>query len=417
MSSSSAIPAPVFVLGGAQTDFARNWSKNSNEPLYEMLQDAIAACLADTGIPAQDVQTVHVSNVNAELFAGQAQLGGMIPTLYPAWASLPTSRHEAACSSGSIAMLAAMAEIEAGRYDVALVVGVELMRNVPGDVAARYLGSSAWSGREDFGDALTWPAVFDRIAAETEDRFGLDHDHLTWIARNNRANARLNPLAQTRNWDDSPGEFADDDITNPVVTGKTRKSDCGRITDGAAAVVIASRRYAEDWSRAHAGRVPAVISGWGHRTASLSLSDKLTASRGSAYQFPHVRQAVTEAYQRASIEGPEALDLIETHDCFTATEYMTIDHLGITPPGKAWQAIEDGRISRDGSIPVNPSGGLMANGHPVGATGVRMVNDVSRQVTGRAGALQVDGARTAATLNIGGSATTVVSLVVARAGD
>jgi acetyl-CoA C-acetyltransferase len=404
-------------LGGAQTDFARNWSKSSDEPLYEMLQAAVAGGLADADVSPGDVQTVHVSNVNAELFAGQAHLGGMIPPLYPVWASLPTSRHEAACASGSIAVLAAMAEIEAGRYDVALVVGVELMRNVPGDQAGRYLGSSAWLGREDFGDALTWPAVFDRIGEETGRRYSLDHAHLTWIAQNNRANARLNPLAQARDWSDNPREFADDDVVNPIVTGKTRKSDCGRITDGAAAVVLSSRDYAQAWSRSHGGRLPAVIRGWGHRTASMSLEDKLTASRGEAYLFPHVRQAVTESYRRAGLAGVTDLDVIETHDCFTVTEYMTIDHLGITPPGKAWQAIEDGRIARDGSIPVNPSGGLMANGHPVGATGIRMVNDVSRQVTDRAGPLQVDGARTAATLNVGGSATTAVSFVVTCADD
>ena len=103
---------------------------------------------------------------------------------------------------------------------------------------------------------------------------------------------------------------------------------------------------------------------------------------------------------------------MEVHDCFTITEYMALDHLGLTPPGQGWQAIEDGRIERTGALPVNPSGGLIGGGHPVGATGVRMVLDASRQVTGRAGACQVDGAHTFATLNLGGSATTVASFIV-----
>jgi len=125
-----------------------------------------------------------------------------------------------------------------------------------------------------------------------------------------------------------------------------------------------------------------------------------------------VRQAIQDAFRRASIADAFALDGIETHDCFTTTEYMAIDHFGITPPGQSWQAIEDGTIAADGRLPVNPSGGLIGAGHPVGATGVRMVLDAARQVSGTAGATQVEGARRFGTLNIGGSATTVVSFVV-----
>lgn len=407
---------PVFVLGGAQTDFARNWSRETPEPLYAMLTEAVHGALDDAGVPAQDVATVHVGNLAAELFTGQAHLGAMIPTLHPAWAGgLPTGRHEAACASGSLAVLAATAEIEAGRYDVALVVGVELMRNVGGAVAAEHLGCAAWVGREEFGHGLPWPVLFERIAEEVDERYGLDRDHLRRIVEINRANARSNPLAQTRGWTCEPSQFAPDDATNPLVAGQMRASDCGRITDGAAAVVLAGRRYAQRWARRR-GAVPAQIRGWGHRTGSLALADKLSASRGAEYLFPHLRTAITEAYGRAGIPGAAALDAVETHDCFTITEYVALDHLGITPPGKAGQAIEDGRIERDGALPVNPSGGLLGHGHPVGATGVRMLNDAARQVTGRAGETQVPGAGTVATLNIGGSAGTAISFVVGRAG-
>jgi acetyl-CoA C-acetyltransferase len=108
----------------------------------------------------------------------------------------------------------------------------------------------------------------------------------------------------------------------------------------------------------------------------------------------------------------EQLDGIETHDCFTSTEYMAIDHFGITAPGQSWRAIEEGEIEIGGRIPVNPSGGLIGLGHPVGATGVRMALDCFKQTTGTAGEYQIDGAKTVATLNIGGSATTTVSLVI-----
>jgi acetyl-CoA C-acetyltransferase len=130
--------------------------------------------------------------------------------------------------------------------------------------------------------------------------------------------------------------------------------------------------------------------------------------------FPHVRAAILDAFRRASVADVTALDGIETHDCFTSTEYMAIDHFGITPPGESWRAVESGDIEKGGRIPVNPSGGLIGLGHPVGATGVRMVLDAQRQVTGTAGDCQVEGARRFATLNVGGSATTVISFVVAR---
>ncbi|GAA2535573.1 acetyl-CoA acetyltransferase [Pseudonocardia hydrocarbonoxydans] len=395
----------VFVLGGAQTDFAVHWTRTSDEPLRAMLADAVTTALADADVAAADVGTAHVGNLAAELFTGQAHLGALLTTLDPAWSALPTSRHEAACASGSVAVLAATAEIEAGRYDVALVTGVELMRNVGGRQAADHLGCAAWVGREEFPDGLPWPTLFERIAEEVDERDGLDRDHLRRIAEINRENARANPLAQTRGWTDVV--TAADDAANPPVVGRMRAADCGRITDGAAAVVLAGRRYAQEWSR-RTGRTPAVIRGWGHRTGSLGLQDKLDASRGAAYLFPHLRTAITEAYGRAGIAGPEELDAIELHDCFTITEYVALEHLGIP----AARAIDDGRIARGGALPVNPSGGLIGAGHPVGATGVRMLHDAARQVTGRAGETQVEGAETVATLNIGGSAATVVSLVV-----
>jgi acetyl-CoA C-acetyltransferase len=129
--------------------------------------------------------------------------------------------------------------------------------------------------------------------------------------------------------------------------------------------------------------------------------------------FPHVRQTIEEAWRRAGVPGIEAIDGVETHDCFTTTEYMAIDHLGLTAPGQSWQAVEDGRIERGGSCPVNMSGGLIGCGHPVGATGARMLFDAAKQVTGQSADCQIDGARRVQTLNIGGSCATVVSFVVA----
>ena len=148
------------------------------------------------------------------------------------------------------------------------------------------------------------------------------------------------------------------------------------------------------------------------RSAGLRLKDKLERSRDARHVFPHVRQTLEDAWRRAGIAGVDAISGIETHDCFTTTEYMAIDHFGLTEPGESWRAIEDGSIEPGGRCPVNMSGGLIGCGHPVGATGARMLLDAARQVSGQAGDTQIEGVRKMQTLNIGGSCATVVSFVV-----
>lgn len=406
---------PVFILGGSQTDFARNAAR-AGEGLFELLRDAVQGALADARLEAGQIDACHVGNFTGELFAGQGQLGGMFAAVDPALYGKPAGRHEAACASGSIALLAATAEIEAERHDCVLVAGVELERNVPGKQAAQYLGAAMWVGTEGQDATYPWPSMFDRVAAEYQRRYGLDYAHLAAIAELNIANARRNPLAQTREWSFGPESFTADDTANPVIEGIVRRQDCAQVTDGAAAVILASERFARGWAAARGLTLDQVprIAGWGHRTAHLRLDDKLRMGRNSPLVFPHVADTIQDAFRRAGIGSVFDLQGIETHDCFTPTEYMAIDHFGITLPGESWRAIEAGDIRPEGRIPVNPSGGLIGVGHPVGATGVRMLNDAARQVSGRAGDTQVEGARRFGTLNIGGSATTVVSFVVER---
>jgi acetyl-CoA C-acetyltransferase len=186
------------------------------------------------------------------------------------------------------------------------------------------------------------------------------------------------------------------------------------VTDGAAAVFLASREVAERYAKRHGmtlDRIPR-LKGWGHSTAPLAYATKISASRGQPYVFPSVRKAMMDALRRADMATIYACDGVEVHDCFSITEYMAIDHFGITAPGESWRAVEDGTIALGGKLPVNPSGGLIGLGHPVGATGVRMTLDAWRQVTDNAGDYQVEGAKNFATFNVGGSATTSVSFVV-----
>jgi acetyl-CoA C-acetyltransferase len=408
------MPREVYILGGAQTDFARNIEREGGG-MFELFRDVAEAAFTATQIEPKEVEVAHVGNFVGELFAGQGQLGGFFGHVHPDLAGIPASRHEAACASGSIAILAAAAEIEAERYGLALVLGIELMRNVPGQKAAEYLGAAAWTGREAQEARYLWPYMFSQVAAEYEERFGLDRSHLHAISENNFANAKRNPNSQTRGWSLGPDNFSEsNDEANPPIEGSLRKSDCGQVTDGAAAIFLASREVAEAYARKRGIPMESIprIKGWGHSTAPLLYSTKVTASRGESYIFPSVRKAMTDALTRAEMPDIYACDGVEVHDCFSITEYMAIDHFGITPPGESWRAIEDGTIALGGKLPVNPSGGLIGLGHPVGATGVRMMLDSWRQVTGNAGDYQVEGAKNMASFNVGGSATTSVSFVV-----
>jgi acetyl-CoA C-acetyltransferase len=401
---------PVWIIGGYQSDFARNFTKESLE-ISDLVRETTTGTLAHAGVSTGQVEVIHVANAMGEFYVKQGHLGSMVASVVPELAGVASTRHEAACASGGVALLAAMADLESGRYDVALVVGVEIERNVPGAVGAGYLASAAWVGHEGQGQDFVWPYTFSQVAQEYDRRYGLRDEHLHAISAANFANAKTNPKAQTRGWATSPECFSADDDANPTVVGRVRRYDCSQVTDGGAGVVLVSERWMRENGGTLGGPV-ARIAGWGHRSTSLSLQDKLDASAGSEYVFPHVRGAITDAFSRAGLEDVFALDGIETHDCFTISQYMAIDHFGLTKPGCSGDAVERGVTARDGALPINPSGGLIGVGHPVGATGVRMVLDSYLQVTGQAAGYQVAGARRFATLNIGGSAATAVCTVV-----
>lgn len=406
----------IFVLGGYQSDYARNWQRDGLE-IFDVFRSSVLAGLEATRLEPTDVEVAHVGNFAAELFCGQGHLGGFFAASDPAFAGIAASRHEGACASGSLAALSASADLESGRYQLAAVVGIEQMRNVPGSEAAAFIGGTAmWAGHECTDVKFPWPHMFSLLGDEYDKRYGLRAEHLASIASNNFANARRNPNAQTRNWQFGPDSFTADDTSNPVIDGRIRKQDCGQITDGAAVVFLATAERAARYARERNIPLASIprLRGWGHRTAPITYAAKIEASRNDAYVFPHVRGTITDAFRRAGIGSVDDLDAIETHDCFTTTEYMAIDHFGITAPGDSWKAIENGDIEMGGRIPVNPSGGLIGLGHPVGATGVRMLLDAYKQCSGSAGDYQVENARTVATLNVGGSATTTVSFIVSR---
>ncbi len=403
----------VYVLGGYQTDFGRNWTKE-NKHFSALMNESVQGALDVTGVNPEDIESAHVGNFAAELYCMQGHLGAFFTEAHPAFSGLPTGRHEAACASGSIALLAASAEIEAGRYDLQAVVGIEQMKSVASALGGSYLGTAAWYEKEAEGIDFPFPKLFGQLGDEYDSRYGLADEHLAEISKINYDNAKLNPNAQTRTWYMNKEHALARDDMNSEVGGRIRLADCSQVTDGAVTVFLASKRYAEQYAKERGIPLSAIprIKGWGHNTARLTFADKMRESREAEYVLPHVRSTITKAMERAGVADVSGIDAIETHDCFTTSEYMAIDHFGITAPGESWKAIEEGRIALDGDIPINPSGGLIGAGHPVGATGVRQLLDAHKQVTNSAGDYQVEGAKNVQTLNIGGSGTTSVSFIV-----
>ncbi len=416
----------TVILGGSQTDFARNWSKEGKN-LVAMLREVVEDGLLASGLEYGEIERLNrenrvalfVGNFDAEQYAKQGHLGAFLTEVNPAFYGVPGARYEAACASGSVALNSARAHIEAGDYDLALVIGIEMMKTVSATIGADFLGTAAYYELEAKGISFPFPKLFGRLAdviVERNSHLGEERimQNLAAISDINYSNARLNGRAQTRNW------FMDREHANQrrkkynsSVGGRLCISDCSQVTDGAAFLLLAAPQYAQQFAKKSGRNFSqfALLKGWGHRVAPLLFAKKMEESRDNPYIIPWSREAVQNAYSRAALDIAQ-IDVVETHDCFTSSEYAAISAFGITAPGEEYQAIEEETIALKGKKPINPSGGLIGAGHPVGASGVRMALDIYKQVTGQAGEYQVEGAKNGVTLNIGGSATTSISFVI-----
>ena len=378
----------VYILGGAQTDFERNWTKEGKN-MIALLKEAVEDGFKDANFTMDEMVALNkdnrvaafVGNFIAEQYISQGHLGAFLTEVNPAFYGVPSARYEAACASSSVALDAAITKIEAGEYDVCIVVGWEIMKSVDSKKGGDILGRAAYYEKEGKGVDLPFPKLFGRLADATIEKYGLDQERylnaLAKISCINYANAKRNPLAQTRKWFMSYEEATHRGTeSNPNVGGLLGVSDCSQVTDGAAVVVLCSEKYAQEKGL----KDLAFVKGYGHR-AGLTVDD---------------------------------IDVFETHDCFSSSEFAAISAFGIAEPGKECEAVENGVIAFEGAKPINPSGGLIGCGHPVGASGARMFVDLYKQVTGKAGRYQVKGAKNGMMLNIGGSATTNYTFIVGK---
>lgn len=413
----------VFVLGGAQTDFERNWTKEGKN-VIALLTEAMTDALANVEMDFSDIAKLNkdnrvccfVGNFIAENYVNQGHLGPLLTEINPAFYGVPSARYEAACASSSVALDSAITKIKAGEYDVAVVVGWELMKTVDSKIGGDFLGRAAYYEKEAKGVEFPFPKLFGKLADVTIEKFGINEkrylDALAKIAAINYDNAKRNPVAQTRKWFMSYEQAKERGTdTNMLVGGKLAIADCSQVTDGAAVVILASEKFVKENQKKYTDKP--IVKGYGHRIAPMLFDKKVEEARESEYILPWTRKAVEDAYQRAGMTVDD-IDVFETHDCFTSSEYAAISAFGITPAGKEYEAVEDGTIAFEGKKPINPSGGLIGCGHPVGASGARMFLDLYKQVTGTAGDYQVDGAKNGMMLNIGGSATTNYVYIVGK---
>ena len=412
----------AYILGGVQTDFERNWTKEG-KGVIALLKEVIDDGLKSTNLTYEDIIDLNkdnrvacfVGNFIAELYVEQGHLGALLTEVNPAFYGVPSARYEAACASGSVALDAAITKIQADEYDLVLVIGWELMKTVDAKMCGDYLGRAAMYQKEAKGIDFPFPKLFGQLANKTVEKYNLEEkryfDNLAKISAKNYKNAKRNPRSQTRKWFMNEEQAKTRNTsTNAIVGGKLAISDCSQVTDGAAFVALASKKFID--KKFNGERFP-IVKGYGHRVAPMSFDVKIDDNKKSEYVLPWTRQAVVDAYRRSGLDIND-VDFFETHDCFTSSEYAAISAFGITQPGKEYEAIESGIIEFDGSKPINPSGGLIGCGHPVGASGVRMFLDLYKQVSGKAGEYQLNKANNGMMLNIGGSATTNYVFIVGK---
>ena len=420
----------VYLLGGARTDFKRNLKKEG-KLLKDLVVEVTRSALDATGLDAEDIQAGVVGNFAGGLFTRQLHVGALLLEADPALRGIPTMHTEAACASGSLAVLTAAQWIQAGFYDCVIAVGAEQQKTMSPADGSDVLGGAADYHLEkpEYGDFM-FPKLFGTIAERYMKRYPTLTEHdLARVAVKNYSHARLNPLAQMRDTDmDFVTASTESQKNWRIAASPLKLYDCSQITDGGSAVVLCSERFMDKLAHRTArpgspspGTPAVTLRGWGHATDCLALEKK------DVPHFPPARKALATALEKAGIHDPKKeLHGIEVHDCFSVSEVIAYEIIGLADPGQGNTLLHSGAtmlpsvrariLEADApappfSIPVNSGGGLMADGHPVGATGVRQVLDAYQQLTGQSGERQIEGAKRFLTYNVGGSMTTTVAMV------
>lgn len=375
------------------------------DSLYKLLITAGKGALQDAGVEARDIDGIWVGNFSGGGFNSQEHLAPCVMDIDPDLRFKPATRVENACASGSAAIAAAKNAIEAGDCDLALVIGVEKMTCLDTKGVTKVLAmASCWP--EEGAIGVTFPGLFAEYAKGYQEKYGITDQKLRTVlakvAAKNHTNALANPLAQMP-WDCTYQDILNrPDEKNPLIAPPLRLLDCSLISDGAAALVLASERRAKEFRQELV-----------QLTALVHTTDFLSINKRSKSEFVAGKKAIRRAYELANITVDD-LDFAEVHDCFTIAELLIYEALGLAEDGRGAEALEEGFVNINGRLPVNASGGLKAKGHPVGATGVSMAVLATRQLLGKAIGHQIKEAEVGLTFNIGGSAASNYALIFRR---
>jgi acetyl-CoA acetyltransferase len=408
---------PVYILGAGRTDFKRNLKKEG-KTIRDLITEAGRKAIADATIEPSEIEAAAVGNFNAGQFTKQLHLGAFVPEIDSALHGIPTMHTEAACASGALSVLLGSQWIMGGFHDAVLVVGAEQQKTMSSLDGSDVLGAAAdyHIEKPEYGDFM-FPKLFGRIAQIYIEKYGASEKELSWVAYKNYAHARLNPLAQMRDADltyDCASQVSD---KNPSVAPPLKVSDCSQITDGAAALILVSGKWL-DRHGIDKSKLPRML-GFGSSTDYLALEKK------DAPTFSTAGKAAEKAFGMAKLT-PRDMHGVEVHDCFSITELCAYEILGLAERGKGAELAMSGatalpQVRNENvsgkigwEIPVNAGGGLIGDGHPVGATGVRQVVEAYQHLTEQAGARQISGAKKFLTFNMGGSLTTSVAMIWGR---
>ncbi len=387
----------VYIAGCGMTGFGR-----AAGDLLDILEEAALAATEDAGI-FSEIESVFVANMGAGILNHMSGLGSALVDrlcLYPTPAELVEN---GPASGGSAAKIGAYA-VGSGAVDVALVVGGEKMRAVTGWEATDFVATLSHPQAE-YIYGVTLPALAGMFARLYMEKYGITPEHLARVALKNHENGTKNPYAHIQQAVSLDGILNRPEavVNNPWVAEPLRMFDCCPVSDGGAGLVLCSKEMAEK-----TGKPLVKISGIGQATDTHAVHE-----REDPIELKAVQLAAKKAFEEAGIK-PSDVDVAELHDAFTILEIAESEQVGFFERGTGHIALEKGETSLGGKLPINPSGGLKARGHPVGATGVAQLVEIAWQLRGDAGERQVKNARTGFTCNFGGFGNNVLCFVLER---